>query len=180
MKKTLGCVLAVMLGCAAARATTVIPVSVEQMTRTASDVIEARALSSRSAWNPQHTLIYTYTSFLVTRTMKGQAAHTITVKQLGGSAEGYTQKVAGVHHPQAGEQALLFLRPSVAGDGTYVIVGLIQGYFRIYHAAGGDTMVSNGIGRVQALERGSGRTEEFTGSPMTVNEAEARIRRALQ
>ncbi len=179
MKKWLMLVVIMAGTCAMGRATTVIPMSVEQMTRAATDIIEARAVSSRSAWNPQHTLIYTYTSFQVMRAVKGEAGQTVTVKQLGGSAEGYTQKVAGVHHAQAGEEALLFLRPSAARDGTYAVVGLVQGFFRMYQSADGRTMVSNGIGQVEELERGSGRVEEFTGSPMTVSEAEARIRRAL-
>jgi hypothetical protein len=171
--------VALLLACAlAARATTVIPMSVEELTRSASEVVEARALNSRSAWNPQHTLIYTYTTFQVTRALKGAAAQTMTVKQLGGSAEGYTQKVSGVHHAQAGEDALLFLRPSVAGDGTYVIVGLVQGNFRMFRAGTGQTMVSNGITGAKAAQGGA--VSEFTGSPMTLSQAESRIRRTLQ
>ena len=167
------------LSCAGgAWATTVVPMSVEELARSASDVVEARALSSRSAWNAQHTLIHTYTTFQVTRTLKGAAAQTVTVKQLGGSAGGYTQKVAGVHHAQAGEDALLFLRASVAGDGTYVIVGLIQGNFRMFRASDGHTMVSNGIAGAKAAQGGA--VSEFTGSPMRLSQAEARIRRTLQ
>lgn len=171
--------IALFLGCAAgASATTVIPMSVEELARSASDVVEARALSSRSAWNAQHTLIYTYTTFQVTRALKGAAAQTVTVKQLGGSAEGYTQKVAGVHHAQAGEEALLFLRASVADDGTYVIVGLIQGNFRMFRASDGHTMVSNGVAGAKAAQGGP--VSEFTGSPMSLSQAEARIRRTLR
>ncbi len=51
-------------------ATTVIPMSVEELTRAASDVVEARAVSSRAAWNAQHTLIYTYTTFELTHSLK--------------------------------------------------------------------------------------------------------------
>jgi hypothetical protein len=171
--------ISVFLACTVAvLATTVIPMSVEELTRSASEVVEARALNSRSAWNPQHTLIYTYTTFQVTLALKGVAAQTMTVKQLGGSAEGYTQKVAGVHHAQAGEDALLFLRPSVAGDGTYVIVGMVQGNFRMFHASSGQTMVSNGITGAKAAQGGA--VSEFTGSPMSLSQAEARIRRTLQ
>ncbi|MGZ4818923.1 MAG: hypothetical protein ACXVZJ_09875, partial [Terriglobales bacterium] len=92
--------------------------SVEEMTQAATDVVEARAVSSRAAWNQQHTLIYTYTTFQVTQVLKGARAQEINVKQPGGTAGGYTQKVSGVHHAQIGEEALLFLRPSAAGDGT--------------------------------------------------------------
>jgi hypothetical protein len=148
---------ALLLACAtAASATTVIPMSVEELTRAA------------------------YTTFQVTRGLKGSTAQTITVKQLGGTAGGYMQKVAGVHHPQAGEEALLFLRPSAAGDRTYVVVGLIQGNFRLYTASDGRAMVTNGIGGAQRLERGTSRVAEFAGSPMPLAEAESRIRGAQQ
>ncbi len=169
-----------LLACAtAAWATTVIPMSIEDLTRAASNIIEARAVSSRSAWNAQHSLIYTYTTYQVTRTLKGNAADTIVVKQLGGSAGGYTQKVAGVHHAQPGENALLFLRPSAGGDATYVVVGLIQGNFRVFQDAAGQTRVSNGVTGAQQWERGAGRISQFNGASMTIDAAEARIRRAL-
>jgi hypothetical protein len=106
--------------------------------------VEATALGSRSEWNQQHSLIYTYTTFQITRGLKGAGAQTIIVKQLGGTAGGYTQKVSGVHHAQAGEDALLFLRPSEAGDGTYAVVGLIQGNFRVLRGGDGRVVVSNG------------------------------------
>jgi hypothetical protein len=172
--------IAALLVCgAAALGTTVIPMSVEEMTQSASHIVEVQAISSRAAWNEQHTLIYTYTTFKITRALKGDASTTLIVKQLGGSAEGYTQKVSGVHHAQAGEEALLFLRPSAAGDGTYAIVGLIQGHFRMLRDRAGQVMVSNGIASAETVERG-GAVHEFTGSPMTLSTAEARIRRALR
>jgi hypothetical protein len=148
------------------------------LTRAASKVVEARAIAARAAWNAQHTLIYTYTTFQLTRSLKGTPAQRFVLKQLGGNADGYTQKVSGVHHPQAGEDALLFLRPSEAGDGTYVVVGLLQGNFRVLNAADGTAMVSNGVSGVKSIH---GRAvSEFTGSPMTLGEAESRVRRVLR
>ncbi len=169
---------AMLFACAVAlSATTVIPMSVEQLTRAADNVVEARAVRSHSAWNEQHTLIYTYTTYQVTRRLKGAAAQTITVKQLGGSAGGYTQHVAGIHYAQAGEDALLFLRPSVAGDGTLVVVGLIQGNFRVFRVSDGTSMVSNGVAGAEQFERGSGKIGEFSGAAMSLAEAEARVGR---
>lgn len=159
-------------------ATTVIPMSVEDLTRGATRIVEGRALETWSAWNPQRTLIYTYTRVQVVRTLKGAATDTLTVKQLGGSAGGYTQKVAGVRHFVAGEDALLFLRPSAANDGTMAVVGLMQGNFRIYQAASGQAMVSNGMPSVSAYRQG--RITSFAGGAMPLDEMEARIRKARQ
>ncbi len=158
-------------------ATTVIPVSVEELARSASQVVKVRALDSWSAWNPQHTLIYTYAHVQVVHRIKGGGPDTIVVKQLGGSAGGYTQKVAGVRYFLPGEDALLFLRPSEANDGTMVVVGLMQGNFRIYQTPAGHTMVSNGMPSASASRQG--KIGSFTGSAMRLEEVEARVRRTL-
>ena len=163
--------------CLTAAATTIVPMSVDELTKAASHVVEGQALRSWSAWNDQHTLIYTYTSFAVSRTLKGSAPSEIVIKQPGGSAGGYTQTVWGVRHLQTGERALLFLRPSVAADGTLVIVGLMQGQFQIY-ASGSETMASNGIVRSRQYDHGMiGNTE---GSSLLLNDVESRVRRSVQ
>lgn len=159
-------------------ATTVVPMSVEELTRASATVVEAHARRSWTSWNAQHTLIYTYTSFQVSRTLKGKPPNVVTVKQPGGSADGYTQKVSGVRHFQEGEDALLFLRPSMAADGTQVVVGLIQGNFRVARTAAGETLVSNGV--VEAQQYDGGRVQPFTGSAMRLEDVEARIARAAQ
>jgi len=163
---------------AAADATTIVPMSVEELTRAASNVVEAHALRSWTSWNPQHTLIYTYTAFQVSRSLKGQAAETVTVKQAGGTADGYTQKVSGVRQFQAGEDTLLFLRPSQAADGTLVVVGLMQGNFQMARAATGETVVTNGV--TEAHQYDHGRIAKFGGTSLRLEEAEARIARTAQ
>ncbi len=177
--KRCGIVLFVLILCAAAAsATTVVPMSLEELTHAASDVVEAHALHSWTSWNAQHTLIYTYTTFQVSRALKGHAAGAITVKQVGGTADGYTQKVAGVRQFQEGEDALLFLRPSAAADGSLVVVGLMQGNFRVSRLASGETLVSNGISGANQYDRG--RVESYSGTSMRLEDAEARITRSAQ
>lgn len=161
---------------AACGATSIVPMSVEQLTAAAADVVEARAVRSWSSWNAQHSIIYTYTEFAVTRRLKGSLPGSITVKQMGGSAEGYTQSVAGVRRFQDGEDALLFLRPSATNDGTQVIVGLVQGNFRIWNAAG-RRMASNGVPHVNAIQGAEVRS--FGGASLELDELESRVRKAV-
>ena len=159
-------------------ATTIIPVSVERLTTESSHVVEARALSSWSQWNPQHSLIFTFTKFEVSRTLKGQAPSTIVVKQIGGSAEGYTQKVAGVRHWRGGDQAVLFLHPSPSGDGTLEVTGLMQGDFRM-HAAPSGTTVSNGVAGVTSYDQDSQQTALYQGSGMRLEDLESRVQKVV-
>ena len=161
-----------------ASATTIIPVSVERLTNESTHVVEGRVISTESRWNPQHTLIFTYTKFQATKTLKGSSQTSFTVKQIGGSAEGYTQKVAGVRYGKAGEQSVLFLRPSATQDGTFEITGLMQGNFSIRKDATGESLVSNGVPGVSAYQQGV--AGEFTGTHMKLGELETRVQKAVQ
>jgi len=160
------------------RATSVVPMSVEQLTAGAQIVVEGRALEQWSQWDASEHLIYTYTRFAVASTLKGSAAQTIVVRQMGGSAGGYTQVVSGVRHFQPGDESVLFLRPSVAGDGSMAVVGLMQGNFRVVRSADGSATAGNGVPSVSILKDGSAAT--FTGSRIPLAELEQRVRRSLQ
>ncbi|HMK29552.1 MAG TPA: hypothetical protein VK473_07710, partial [Terriglobales bacterium] len=119
---------------------------------------------------------YTYTQVQVTQNLKG-SSQTITVKQLGGTVGGVTQKVAGVRQFQTGERALLFLRLSDAGDGTRVVVGLMQGNFRIARSSTGEMVAGNGVSGVHSLQQG--KVEHFAGSSMRLADLESMVRGAV-
>jgi Na+/citrate or Na+/malate symporter len=168
---------------AAAQATTVVPMSVEELTEAATSVVEAQADDSWSQWNAQHTTIYTYTRVTVLRTLKGPAVPAFVVKQLGGIVAGVGQTVPGVRRFIPGESVLLFLRPSAAGDGTQIVVGLMQGHFRIYRARGGFLAVTNGLpghaaNGVSALRRGA--IADYRGTTMALDELESRVLRRVR
>ena len=177
------CFLVLLLG-ALLSATTVIPMSIEELTSAADVVVRAHATEAWSTWNPERTLIYTYTRFRVEETHKGRASAVITVKQLGGSAEGYTQRVAGVRAWSPGDSAVLFLRPSEARDGTFVVVGLMQGDFRIHYSPSGERVASNGMpesahDEVSSFQPSTREMGAYTGSQLSASDLEMRIRKAV-
>lgn len=163
----------------AAIATTVIPMSVERLTRESSNVVYVRAVDHSSSWNPEHTRIFTYTHFLVLQKWKGNTAATITVRQLGGHADGYTMKVAGVRYWNNGEDAVLFLQPSAVEDGSFGITGLMQGDFRVAHLASGQTMVSNGVPEAKELS-GRGEVRRYQGATLTLSQLERRVKASMR
>lgn len=176
--KRLALITFVFLFAHAAGATMVKPMSVEQLANAASLVVDGQASDTWASWNPQHTRIYTYTRVRVSRALKGVPADTVVVKQLGGSAGGYTQHVSGVQHMRSGERAVLFLRPSASGDGTMVIVGLMQGQFRVMRdSTTGTDFVSNGV--AGADEMNSSTVREYRGSRLTLKEMETRVHKAV-
>lgn len=165
-------------------ATTVFPMSVERLTDISSDVVVGHAVKSWSSWNAQHTLIVTYTQFAVDNRLKGAGGAMVTVKQPGGSDEGYTQHVAGVRPWSRGESAVLFLRRSQSGD-ALVVSGLIQGDFRIRRTASGTLVADNGL-EDGALAAGREQVQEFNpadksispylGHRMTLDQLQQRVR----
>ena len=162
-----------------AQATMVKPMSVEELTSEASAVIEGQAVESWSSWNAVHSRIYTFTRVRVSKTLKGTQADTVVVKQLGGSADGYTQHVSGVRAVETGEDALLFLRPSEARDGTMVVVGLMQGHFRFDRdVKTGSTIVNNGVLGAEEMQSNSRQVRAYRGSALTLAQLEARVRKA--
>jgi hypothetical protein len=167
-------------------ATSMVPVSVETLTDHAELIVRGKAVRSWSQWNEQHSLIYTCTEFTVDRTLKGDASSSqpgsagkVIVKQLGGSMGGIAQHVSGVHYWQPGEEAVLFLRASVANDHTQVVVGLTQGAFRVERLGSGEVRVSNGAPEVQLL-KAAGEESITATQPMTLKDLETRIRKASQ
>lgn len=169
----------VLLAAAWLSATTIVPMSVEQLTRESGQVVDATALESWTAWNSQHSMIFTFTRFAVSSRLKGQAADTLVVRQPGGSAGGYTTHVAGVRHWNQGERAVLFLRPSVS-DGAMEVTGLMQGNFLVTRDAQGNENASNGVPGVTSYQPASQQVSGYRGSVMKLSDLKARIQKAAQ
>jgi hypothetical protein len=159
-------------------ATSIVPMSVEELTHRSAEVVRARASTSWSKWNANRSVIYTYTRVQVIDRWKGGAGREVIVKQPGGTADGYTQKVSGVRHLVPGEEAVLFLRPSDSKDGSMVVTGLMQGNFRLYRAATGEVTATNGVPGVRALQDGA--TSHYRGQRMSILELKQRVERAVQ
>ena len=175
-----GLVIACLLAWAlAGSGTTVRPVTVEQLTAGSTHVVVATAEGSYSAWDVGHNAIYTYTTFLINKALKGQFAHsTFVVKQFGGEVGNTVSRRIGVRQFTAGEQSVLFLFPSPNGDGTMLVTGLMQGRFAV-RRSGGSATVSNGLplpGRAAAIyEVGAPVLEPYR---MPLDTLEQRVRNA--
>jgi len=163
-----------------ALATSVLPESIEQLTHLSSVVVEAQAVQSWAQWNEAHTLIFTYTRFSVSRTLKGQPQGSVTVRQLGGTLGNIRQKVSGVRAWRTGEQTVLFLRPSEAQDGTLAVTGLMQGNFLLHRANDGSVTVSNGVPEASRYDTRANSFSEFHGSSLTLANLELRVLKAAK
>ncbi|MGH9712509.1 MAG: hypothetical protein ACRD5M_04325 [Candidatus Acidiferrales bacterium] len=118
---------AVLFVCVAARATTLMQMSVAEMTRAADVVVRARCLANATGWDAGE--IWTFTKFETEDVWKGAPPRVITVRLLGGRTENLTSTVDGVPRFQPGEDVVLFLEPIARGD--FSIVSWMQGTFRV-------------------------------------------------
>ncbi|HKR66767.1 MAG TPA: PKD domain-containing protein, partial [Thermoanaerobaculia bacterium] len=109
----------------AARATTIVLPTDEQLIAK-SPVIVAGAVVSTNAVE-RNGVIWTDTVVEVARTIKGNAADTITIRELGGEIDGRITKVFGTAEFNAGERVLLFLEPNPRGG--YRTIDLFVGKF---------------------------------------------------
>ena len=178
MKRLSAALALALLGVGLASATTVIPMSVEDLTNASEHVVQARAVEQWSEWSPNHGLILTFTRFQVIKTLKGAVPATFVVKQLGGQVANQRTHVAGVRYFSSNEEAVLFLHPAMAKDSTYVITGLMQGNFHV-DRSGGAATVTNGVPGAHTLSTASHSVSGYQGSHMTLDELQTRVRQAV-
>jgi hypothetical protein len=121
------CAAAVFLMCAAAAATTLARMTIEQMTRASQLVVRAKCLGNSTDLDAGE--IWTFSEFQVVDTWKGTPPSNVTVRLLGGHAGNLVSSVSGVPRFRPGEEVVLFLEPTRKGD--FSVVSWVQGTFRI-------------------------------------------------
>lgn len=130
-----------------ARATTLVHMSLEQLSQASSDIVRGRVVAQASAWNASHTLIDTITRIAVDQRIKGQAPQFVHIEQPGGKIGNLRVYVPGTVHFLPGGRYFLFLEPNRATPSHYLVVGMIQGAYRIYQdAATGEERVIRPMG----------------------------------
>jgi len=117
-----------------ARSTTLIAMSVRQLTQASSDIVRAQAVRQASRWNQGHTQIITVTTCEVAQTLKGHVPSTIEVEQPGGRVQNVGMLVPGTAALLPESEYVLFLETPAEGS-MFRLVGMAQGALRIYQDA---------------------------------------------
>ena len=110
-----------------ASGTTLMRMSLAQISQAAQVIVRARCIGNSTRWDAGE--IWTFTSFAVEETWSGSAPAQISVRLLGGRVGNLTSTVSGVPRFSPGEQVVLFLAPTARGD--FSVVSWEQGTFRI-------------------------------------------------
>ena len=111
----------------AVQATTLARMSLDELAAAAHVIVEAYCLENEARW--ERGEIWTFTNLEVTETIKGVAPRLITVRLLGGRVGHLISTVNGVPRFQPGEDVVLFLERTPAGD--FSVTSWVQGTFRI-------------------------------------------------
>lgn len=159
-------------------ATSVIPMSVEQLAESSTNIVRVRALSSESSWDAEHAHIYTFTHLQPLENLKGVTSAEIVVRQMGGRVGNIEQRVSGVRRWRVGDESVLFLRPSEVGNGVMAVVGLFQGNFAVKRISVTEAVASNGVPDAMQLNTTSGTVMHFRAAQMTLSELRQRVARA--
>ncbi len=135
MKKAMVYLLAVMmlaLAPPALQATTLVRLSLEQLSRASSAIVRGHVVSQSSHWNLQHTQIVTDTVLAVEEVMKGSPSSTVLVRQLGGTVGNWHVSVPGSPRLLPHASYVLFLEPAREPTGFYLVVGMMEGAYPVY------------------------------------------------
>ena len=111
-----------------ARALTLAPMTLEQLTGTATIVVRARCID-RTVTRSTDGRIASLARFEVVARAKGDAPDVVTVRQLGGRSGDTELVVPGAPLSETGDEVVLFLEPR--DDGTHGVVGLALGYMPV-------------------------------------------------
>lgn len=159
-----------------AEASTVVAMSLEQMTDRAQTIFLGRVTGTRADWNVERTRIYTYVTLDVDRYLKGGSpSGTETIRLLGGRVGPYLAMVPGTPEFRMGEEVLLF----TAGAGARIptVLGLSQGKFTVVPDVNGERIVKRDITSLMlANYRSDSRKPGDPVNRYRLSEVEARIR----
>lgn len=168
--------LAALLSPAIAGATQMLALSIEQLSREATQVVRGTVLRSAGAWGPEGRRIYTYTELEVRGVLAGEAkvGEQLLVRSLGGQVGGMGMRVAGAPRLQAGEDVVLFLEAAPKERGVSRVLGMSQGLYRVVSTPGQDPQLVPGMAGIALVgERGDA-------GQMSLSQLTARVQAARQ
>jgi hypothetical protein len=163
-----------------AESTTLVRMTLEQLSQASSEIIRGHVVSQESRWNPEHTRIMTFTTIALDQTLKGRPPSTLVIEQPGGMVGNLHVFVAGTvrFHPQT--DYMLFLEPSSAEASRFLVVGMVQGAYRIYRdAATGRERLILPLGFLSRAAQQTGSGSSVTGPTLPLSEFRQQLATAL-
>lgn len=139
MKKTVLAVsvTAVLLQALPAAATTLVRMSLSQLAQASTAIVQGHVVAQTTRVNASQTRIMTYTTVQLDKALKGQPNSTVIIEQPGGTIGNVHVRVPGTAFLSPQTEYVLFLERVPGSTGTYHMVGMMQGAFRVYRGRNG-------------------------------------------
>jgi len=129
MRRSLLAVFFITLFSLAAHATTVAPLSFEQLVNASQSVVYGRVADVRAQWTADRRFIESVVTVEILRGMKGNAGESIAFTVPGGQVGRYLNVIPGAPSFAPGDLAVFFL--TAQGPRLPVTTGLTQGIYRV-------------------------------------------------
>ena len=115
------------------------PVSDAQLVCEATDIVRGQVSAVESAWDTGHQAIWTTATVQVDEVLRGSLSPgtSVQVREVGGTAEGYTIVAESFPTFRQGEETVLLLRPWEDGSGAHRVWGYSRGMFVVDRSTGG-------------------------------------------
>lgn len=156
MRYTLSVVVLSLVVVAPVMATTVAPLSFEQLVNASASVVYGRVVDVRSQWTEDRRFIESVVSIEILRGMKGSARDSISFTVPGGQVGRYLNVIPGAPAFVPGDTAVFFL--TSRGPRLPITTGLTQGVYRVQRdAASGEMVVMPPIVESGRIVRGDAR-----------------------
>ena len=172
----------VSLALPAARATTVIPPTFDELVTKAETIFEGTVTGLRSEYTGEgaNRHIVTYVSFKVEDAIKGATGSDYTIRMFGGTVDGRTVEVTDAPRFKVGDRDILF----VENNGTQFIplVGIMHGRFHVQaDENGGNEKIAkdNGAAVANLAKLGQDEAGAVNGIAMSKAQFKAAIRQKL-
>lgn len=134
---------------ATAFSTTLIKADVPMLRQASESVVRAQVESIESAWNDQHTMIFTYVTLSKVQTLHGKAVGQVTVRVPGGTVDGQTIVMDEAPQFQQGDSVVVFL--TRWDDGAMKVTGYSQGVSKVVTDSLGNQLLQGGSAGGQLL-----------------------------
>ncbi len=166
----------------AARATTVIPPTFDELVANAEMIFEGTVTAMRSEWMGQGAdrHIVTYVTFKIEDPVKGALGADYTIRMLGGTVDGQTMEVTDAPRFKTGDRDILF----VEHNGTQFIplVGIMHGRFHVQaDPSGANEKIAkdNGATVADVTKLGQDEQAAVSGTALSKAEFKAEIRQKM-
>jgi hypothetical protein len=180
--RSLFCLCCLLFVFSAARGTTVIPPTFDELVTKAETIFEGTVTGMRSEWTGQGAdrHIVTYVTFKIEDAIKGTLGADYTIRMFGGTVDGQTMEVTDAPRFKVGDRDILFVENN--GSQFIPLVGIMHGRFHVQADANGANekiAKDNGAAVADLAKLGQDEHAAVTGTALSKAEFKAAIRQKM-